>query len=52
MKFENHTRCYIIPTSTHDDEEVETFNADVEKAMEENRTHYLFIAGAATSMRS
>ena len=33
------------PTSTHDDEEVETFYEDVEKAMVENRTHYQFIVG-------
>jgi endonuclease/exonuclease/phosphatase family metal-dependent hydrolase len=33
------------PTSTHDDEEVETFYEDISKAMEENRTHYLFILG-------
>lgn len=33
------------PTSTHDDEEVETFYEDVSKAMEENRAHYQILAG-------
>src|SRR6202012_424302 len=33
------------PTSTHDDEEVETFYEDVEKALDENRSHYQYIVG-------
>ena len=33
------------PTSTHDNKEVETLYEDVEKVLEENRTHYQYIVG-------
>ena len=33
------------PTSTHDDEEVETFYEDVAKAMDDNRSYYQYIVG-------
>ena len=33
------------PTSTHDDEEVEAFYEDVEKAIGENRSHFQYIVG-------
>ena len=33
------------PTSTHDNEEVEAFYEDVEKAIGENRSHYQYIVG-------
>ena len=33
------------PTSTHDDEEVETFYEDIAKAMDENRSQYQYLVG-------
>ena len=33
------------PTSTHDDEEVETFYEDIEKALDENRSYFQYIVG-------
>lgn len=33
------------PTSTHSDEEMEAFYDDVSRAMNENRTHYLYLVG-------
>ena len=33
------------PTSTHDDEEVEIFYEDVEKAMDENRSYFQYLVG-------
>ena len=33
------------PTSTHDDEEVEQFYEDVEKAMDEDPSHYQYLIG-------
>src|ERR1700761_2016532 len=39
------------PTSTHDDEEVETFYADIATAMEENRSHYQCLVGAKLGKR-
>jgi hypothetical protein len=33
------------PTSTHDDDEVEQFYEDVEKAMDENPSHYQYLIG-------
>jgi len=33
------------PTSTHDDEEVETFYEDITTAIDENRSHYQYLVG-------